>query len=323
MEAFLSAVGFGELYQYKNLGIIPMFSGGNYGPRYMVLKEAQEQRLITITEVDQGGSVPELKVINKGNLPVLLLDGEELIGAKQNRVLNSSILLKKYSETIIPVSCTEHGRWSYTSREFKASDSCVPSALRTANMRAVNRSLNATRSYRGNQGIVWNRINEMHNQAGTCSDTGALRHMFDARQENLNDYQKAFPLQSQQKGLMVFINGEVVGFDLVSQPSVYQQMHAKLIRSYAMDGLLMAGENASQPTLDKAQAFVDQIPQCSKNCFSSVGNGWDHRYESKGVVGSSLVYRKTVIHAAFFKADENDKVDSMAGFRRRRRFHVS
>ena len=32
------------------------------------------------------GSVPELEVINKANVPVLLLDGERTAGAKQNRV---------------------------------------------------------------------------------------------------------------------------------------------------------------------------------------------------------------------------------------------
>ena len=38
-----------------------------------------------------GGSVPELKVINKAEIPILLLDGEELVGAKQNRVLNTTM----------------------------------------------------------------------------------------------------------------------------------------------------------------------------------------------------------------------------------------
>jgi len=57
--------------------------------------------------------VPELKVISQSDRPILLLDGEELVGAKQNRVLNTTILLREKAETNIQVSCVEQGRWSY------------------------------------------------------------------------------------------------------------------------------------------------------------------------------------------------------------------
>ena len=54
------------------------------------LTEALVQNLIAVTEVCEGGSVPELKVVNKSGTMVLILDGEELIGAKQNRVVNTT-----------------------------------------------------------------------------------------------------------------------------------------------------------------------------------------------------------------------------------------
>ena len=44
---------------------------------------------MTVEEVSEGGSVPNLFVENKGDIRVLFLEGEQLIGAKQNRVLNS------------------------------------------------------------------------------------------------------------------------------------------------------------------------------------------------------------------------------------------
>jgi hypothetical protein len=108
----LSKLELGPIQQHNNLAVIPLFAPGMEGPEYLTLKQALDARLLTIAEVSQGGSVPELKVINQGDLPVLLLDGEELVGAKQNRILNTTILLKEKSETLIPVSCTESGRWS-------------------------------------------------------------------------------------------------------------------------------------------------------------------------------------------------------------------
>ena len=114
----LSSLALGPRRQYKNMAVVPLFSPLSDGPEYLTLKEGLERDLATIAEVSLGGSVPRLKVVNRAELPVLLVDGEELIGARQNRVLNTSMLLKEKSETEIPVSCTEQGRWHYTSHHF-------------------------------------------------------------------------------------------------------------------------------------------------------------------------------------------------------------
>src|SRR5512139_403742 len=89
--SFLSELELGELKDFNNMAIIPLFSSTNSSPQYLSLGEAVGKGLLTVTEVSQSGTVPELKVVNKGDLPVLLLDGEELAGAKQNRVLNTTI----------------------------------------------------------------------------------------------------------------------------------------------------------------------------------------------------------------------------------------
>ena len=77
---YLSDVRLGELQIFKNMAIVPLFVSGNGGPEYGLLKEALDEALIAITEVDQSGSVPELKVVNTSPRPILLIDGEELIG---------------------------------------------------------------------------------------------------------------------------------------------------------------------------------------------------------------------------------------------------
>ena len=68
--------------------------------------------------MDAAGSVPELLAHNPLDASVLLYDGEELIGAKQNRILNVTVLVAAASETRIPVSCVEEGRWRARSRHF-------------------------------------------------------------------------------------------------------------------------------------------------------------------------------------------------------------
>lgn len=127
---FISQIHFREAQCFQNMQVIQLFSDVEECLYYLTLKEALEKKLLLIQEVSTGGSVPELKVINHSDDPVLLLDGEELSGAKQNRVLNTTILVKGNSEVIIPVSCTEQGRWSYQTDRFYDSDIISPSFLR-------------------------------------------------------------------------------------------------------------------------------------------------------------------------------------------------
>lgn len=60
-----------------------------------------------------------------------MLEGEQIIGLKQNRIVNMSILIKENSELPVPVSCVEEGRWGVDNRRKKPySDSIASANLR-------------------------------------------------------------------------------------------------------------------------------------------------------------------------------------------------
>src|SRR4051812_29626447 len=88
------------------------------GLPYQTLDEALAAGTLEVTELTEGGSVPLLKVVNRGTEPVFLMAGEQLVGAKQNRILNTSLLVPAGSELTVPVSCVEAGRWGYRSAKF-------------------------------------------------------------------------------------------------------------------------------------------------------------------------------------------------------------
>ena len=82
LAGFLSDMELGQPQQFKNMTVIPLVLRADRSPKYLTLRETLEKSVLTVTEVIQSGSVPDLKVINAGDSAVLLIDGEELIGAK-------------------------------------------------------------------------------------------------------------------------------------------------------------------------------------------------------------------------------------------------
>ena len=322
IKNYLSGFTIEEPQRYKNMSVFPLSTSFDGGPDYTTLKDALEKALLSVTEVSSGGSVPELKVINAAEISVLLLDGEELAGAKQNRVLNTTILIKEKSETVIPVSCTEQRRWSYVSKAFHDSDTVMSPKLRVEKARTVSTSLSSTGQYRSDQGTVWEKIDEQAAKAGTVSRTGAMKDTFAQKTAELDEYLKAFPYVRSQKGLLVFIGAEAVGFDFVSRDRAFELLHPKLIKSYAMEAVLEDKKNGTKPDRELAAAFLKEAADCEEKKYESLGRGHDFRYESKTMVGSALAVDDKVIHMAFFRVGEADKGGDMARTRHRIKFRL-
>ncbi len=96
----------GEPVEHRGIVVVPLFPLQDPVARYATLDDALA-RGFEITETGPAGTVPELAVSNPLDDAVLLYDGEELVGAKQNRILDVSVLVAARSKLAIPVSCVE------------------------------------------------------------------------------------------------------------------------------------------------------------------------------------------------------------------------
>jgi hypothetical protein len=329
VKSRLQSVQLGEEQLYKNIAIVPLIAQADGTFQYCTLGEALATGALAITEVSNTGSVPELMVVNRGNNPVLLIDGEELAGAKQNRVLNTSILLKEESETKIPVSCTEQGRWSYVSKAFSESGHVMAYKSRSRKSSSVHFFLQASAGHKSDQGEVWDGIAELQAKAGALSPTSAMSDVYKAREEDLSKCDEIFKPVANQVGMLAFINGTPAGVDLVSLPVAYAKLHPKLVRSYTLEGLLDHAASSSgtevplSPPTDvitaNARQFLDEIATAEEQQFPSVGYGTDHRFKGKALAGTALVHENEIIHAAFFRLDDTKQPDHLASYRSRRR----
>lgn len=295
----------GQKQQLKNMIVFPLFTHLEDKCDYLSLSEAIEQKSIEITEVSQGGSVPNLKVINKGPNKVLLVDSEELKGAKQNRIMNTSILLKKESETIIPVSCTEHGRWSYDSKDFKTSGYVADPDLRRKKAKSVSDNLMFSASFVSNQQEVWNEISEKRVFSKASSLTGAMADNYHVMESKLKEYQDIYRTMPKQCGILVLINGKVAGLDYISSIRVFKQIYQKLMRSYAMQAEFSLVRWHGQKELSSDPGdFIEKVMFAKTKQYKSPGHGWDIRLVSKETAGNALIYKNEVIQMSAF---ENNK----------------
>ena len=198
--ALVEALQIGDPQVHGPLVVFPLRLAENGGPGYVTLRQAIAGGQAAITEVSEGGSVPELRVVNKGDRRVLVLDGEELRGAKQNRVLNTSILIGGHSSLVVPVSCTEQGRWSYASREFDASEFVADRQVRYAMKESVSVNLASGVGHRSDQGRVWQEVGALHERHMTSSPTGAMRDAYQLRKGDLDSVLDRVPASGRPAG---------------------------------------------------------------------------------------------------------------------------
>src|SRR6478752_9044269 len=160
----------GEVRSFGGLTLVPLYPAVPPRADYVGLDEATAGGLV-VTEVDEAGSVESLLVVNPLPAATLLYEGEELTGAKQNRVLERSILVAAGSKLEIPAKCVEQGRWAYRSRRFAPAPRAAHPELRR-----LRHDLGAP-----SQQAVWGEVAAKSARLGVRSATGAAEEMYTRR----------------------------------------------------------------------------------------------------------------------------------------------
>ena len=309
VQAFLENVKLGGKQNHLNMTLIPLLAPDAGQPYYFTLEEALNQAFAEVTEVSQGGSVPDLKLINKSPNKLLVVDGEELVGAKQNRIVNATFLIAGQTEITIPVSCVEHGRWSYRSHKFSSGEKVMPPSIRLKSQRAVAMSLKEGIGYRSSQGMIWDEIALKSERMATHSPTMAMADLFEGQRDRLGEYLKAFRLVDCQVGAVFAINGRVVGLECFGHQQTFSKFFSKLVKSCALDALDWLEESEkTQVSRESVRHFLEGIRKAPRKSHPSLGLGENVRFEDNLVTGASLLYEGKVLHLSAFghRGHKND-----------------
>ena len=301
IQQTLDGLEFGAPRTRAHLTMIPLLAPDGAEPFYSTLDEALATGAFRVTEVSEGGSVPDLLATNELDRPVLIVHGEQLVGAKQNRIVNLTILVPPSCSLKIPVSCVEQGRWHYRSPEFKGSDHPLHYSARACAAAQVSERLSRSEAPRADQGRVWEMVDRRLRELGVRSETGAVEDAYEARRAQLDEMADMAP-EPRQCGAVFLIRGHVVGLELFGSPRTLAGMLRKIANSYALDALdAWAGKPPSRSSEDAARGLLDRVRAATVATIPSVGLGVAVRISGRGIAGGGLALRDALVHLAVFR----------------------
>lgn len=323
LPTFLHTLRVGDPQSSGNLSLVPVFHEKYIEPDYITLEEGLNAKLLEVQELEEGASVNDILLRNKSDQFALLFEGEEFLGAQQNRILNVSILAKPSSKQILPVSCVEAGRWHHehddpNEQRFKVANRMHYARGRALENSAVSMNLDAQETYRGDQSRVWRDIEQKSDRLKAQSPTAASDAMYVATETSIDDYVSAFTHAPSQVGSIFVINGEVAGLEIYASAKTHKQLLPRLIRSYALDAIdadsqSENGEDASSKSgaariCKTAEAFVKRLENSWIKQFDGLCLGQNIRFKDSHLTGGALVHRDQLLHlCAFATRDPGDE----------------
>ncbi len=295
---------------YENMTVIPIKTTTTFKQDILTLKKGLEMGIVIVTECNTS-TVNKVLVKNNAITPLILVDGDEITGAMQNRIINTTTLVPPKTSLEVSVSCTEHGRWHYhgegnhgmgnnPDKTFSSSEYIANSRTRMAKHLALHEN----RDY---QNEVWSSIRNLEYDISFASKTSALNDSYENLKEEQNDYLKHFKLQDGQCGIIAIADNEIKGVEFFYNPAIYRQYHEKILRSYIIDDIAdrKKGLKRNSNDLEKIEKNLNMVQEdISKSKFERIkgeGLGDNIRFSNKYGTGSALIYENSVIHMPYFK----------------------
>jgi len=303
-----------------SLALIPLLRRGSATlgepPGYLLYERAHDMSLISIEEVDKAGTVSELRVTNRANTPVLLVEGEVLLGMKQTRVLNLTVLVPAQTTLTVPVSCVEAGRWRATSAEAvgKSDLHLVPS-VRAAKTVTVARSMRRARTFDSDQGAVWAGVDRVLDRHGSHAPSRSYADLAGQDTSRFTHVARSVEPEPGQVGVIACVGGKVVCVDAFEAPQVLAALWEGLVSSYQAEAMV-ADSKPAKP--DGARRWFRSIAAGSASVGPDIGLGAHVTVVASDVEAAALVHDGKILHLSAFPAHHAATAPSFVPPARRR-----
>ncbi len=270
------------------LAVFPLFGPESRLP-FLSFAEAAAAGAV-VRELPGGASVNDLLVINPLDVAVLLYEGEEVLGAQQNRTFDATVLVPARSELQVPVSCVEHGRWDgrRSTEAFTASPQTADPELRRRKNAAARAAAQRGDEARADQSAVWAYIADKAEEVDASAPTSAMHDVFGAREDALAKAAAGVTRRPGQLGVIAVAGGKPIVCDWVSRADAFAALHGPLVRGYALDAVeTLAG---ATPTVAEVEGWLALLRRTHTTERPSPGAGSALHFVNAMVEGTALAH---------------------------------
>ena len=307
LAEWLRALGTGEPRPFGSLEVTPLSAAVVGARSWLLLHEAVAKGAIEVREIGGGGAVNEVQAFNSGEVPVLVVEGESIVGAKQNRVVVETVLVAPRTLVSIPVGCVEHGRWHARTAQFAVGAMPVSPALRRSTSRE------AAEANRVDQQHLWSEVAICMAAERMSSQTGDYAQLIEARQREYDEQARALQPVEGQVGMVAVDRGALVGLEVVGHPDAWRALSSRLLSSYLLWRAPARGTGdpprgpqhvAGKTAPGHARGWLEAVAAGSVRLKPARGLGVGVVLVGDGFTGAGLWHEDRPMHLAVFGTEK-------------------
>lgn len=301
LQDWLARLHTAPIQQINGLEVTPLILEGAAGTPFLLAPEAIDRGLLEIAERG-GGSVPTVKATNRGTDDVLILEGDTLIGCKQNRIVAHTIIVAPGKAVDVSVGCMESGRWAHRSPRFSSGKLRADPWLRKKRKLEVMAAMRAGDRARIDQSMLWNDVEDQLACHSVGSRTRDYHRVFEELGDDAIDKASRFTPVKDQVGVIAMWRGHLLGLEVVGHPDCWSHLARRTLPAY-----LMVADNAERGMLRgqegdvrTAEGWFEALKRSPLRAKRAAGIGIDFDFKTSVVYGSGLWYEGRPAHMAMF-----------------------
>ena len=267
----------------ENCTFVPLQFNDNTNLKLETFGSLLKKKQVEATEIDENGVVNNIKVKNNSPNFLILHDGEIIVGAKQNRTIDKSVILKPRETRNVDVLCVEKGRWSFRNHEFSQHNSKLSPEIRF--------SKDTVKNY-NKQNTVWNEIDKIYTENNQYSNTSDFCEFKEENSELVIEKIKSKIFNDRYNGILV-ANNKISFIETFYNSKIYEDQIAKSISTLLIKNKY---ENNQQIELDK---YLLRLKD--SNWFKENQDSLETSYLSNSQGKGRLIFlNNQIIHLIFF-----------------------